>query len=300
MKLLLNYSGFSIITNIDKIKRKKYLLCMPQGGLNDQLSVIKKCYIYCRLDNRTLLINTTKSCYGVNLSDYIKFINTNDVEIICDLNIIKNIINSHNFTIYPNIDKSILWTMNVYWTNKGCHIRDLEVNVSSDLNTIYKEDILIYCNCGSDNPCSILKIIQFKDNVKNEYINRLNKIPKPYLAIHIRNTDYKCDYKKLYYDNEKKILNEKNIYVATDDINALNFFKSKRNVYNFTTFQNKRTSNNLHYDKSISSNTHFMDTLCDLLILGSSYDILTISKGGYIKLAKTLCYNKFLLYSLLK
>ncbi len=32
MKLLLNYSGFSIITNIDKFKKNKYLLCMPQGG----------------------------------------------------------------------------------------------------------------------------------------------------------------------------------------------------------------------------------------------------------------------------
>lgn len=42
-----------------------------------------------------------------------------------------------------------------------------------------------------------------------------------------------------------------------------------------------------------------MDALCDLLILGSSYDILTISKGGYIKLAKTICYDKSILYSLL-
>ena len=95
-------------------------------------------------------------------------------------------------------------------------------------------------------------------------------------------------------------LKEKNIYVATDDINALNFFKSKRNIYNFTTFQNKRTSNNLHYDKSISSNTRFIDALCDLFILGSSHDILSVSKGGYIKLAYELCYNKDILNSLIK
>lgn len=299
MKLLLNYSGFSIITNIDKFKRKKYLLCLPQCGFNDQLSVINKCYLYAKLHNRILLIDTTKSCYGINLSNYIKFINTNNVEIICDLNIIKNIISCHDFTIYPNIDKNILGTMIVKDTGHGYKIKDSNIIIISNLNLNYIEDIVIYCNHKCDNINSNIKMIHFTDIVKNEYINRLNKIPKPYLAIHIRNTDYKCDYKKLYYDNEKKILNEKNIYVATDDINALNFFKSKRNIYNFTTFQNKRTSNNLHYDKSILSNTRFMDALCDLLILGSSYDILTISKGGYIKLAKTICYDKSLLYSLL-
>ena len=292
MKLLLNYSGFSIITNIDKFKRKKYLLCMPQGGLNDQLSVIKKCYIYSRLHNRTLLINTTKSCYGVNLSDYIKFINTNDVEIICDLNIIKNIISCHDFSVYPHIDKNILGSMIVYDSGHGYKIQHSDISINSNLETIYKEDILIYCNYGSDNTRSILKMIQFNDNVKNEYNNRLHKIPKPYLAIHVRNTDYKCDYKKLYYDNEKRIQNEKNIYVATDDINALNFFKSKRKIYNFTTLRNKGTYKNLHYDPSILSNTRFIDTLCDLFILGSSHDILTISKGGYIRLAQELCYNK--------
>jgi len=228
------------------------------------------------------------------------FDNNTGVEIICDENLINNIIDNNKLSIYPHINKKILKTMTVYWMDSRYYIRGSQTNISSDLGRIYREDIVIYCNCGSDNPRSIFKIININKNVIDEYTTRLNNIPKPYMTIHIRNTDYKCNYKKLYDDNKDRIHNEKNVYIATDDINTLNFFKSKRTVHNFTTFPSGGGYANLHYNKDISSNTRFMDTLCDLFILGSSRDILTISKGGYIKLGRELCYNKFLLYSLLK
>ena len=43
--------------------------------------------------------------------------------------------------------------------------------------------------------------------VIDEFENRLSKIPKPYTSIQVRNTDYQCDFKKLYNDNKEKIHN---------------------------------------------------------------------------------------------
>lgn len=76
----------------------KYLYLIPCDGFNDILSRIKFWYAYCIKYERVLLVDTTRDCYKINLSDYIKF---TDERIICDILVITKIISDNSKSVYP-------------------------------------------------------------------------------------------------------------------------------------------------------------------------------------------------------
>ena len=83
----------------------KYVLFIPQGGINDCFSNIVKVISYCKRNKRTLLLDIINSAYNINFSDYF-YIKKLDCCIIYNSNEIKNIIlsleNSNCLTVYPN------------------------------------------------------------------------------------------------------------------------------------------------------------------------------------------------------
>ena len=117
------------------------------------------------------------------------------------------------------------------------------------------------------------------------------KLPKPYLSIHIRNTDYQCDYKKLYNENKELIHQYKSIYIATDDKFSLEFFKERGlTIYNFTTVPDI-ISENLHYSEDISGDIKIKDLISDLYLMSMSDKLLSNSKGGFIELIRHCIEN---------
>ena len=84
----------------------KYVLFIPQGGINDCFSNINKVISYCKINKRTLLLDMTNSAYKINFSDYFYIKKIDNCCIIYNTNEIKNIIlslkNSNCLTIYPN------------------------------------------------------------------------------------------------------------------------------------------------------------------------------------------------------
>ncbi|MCP5000226.1 MAG: hypothetical protein GY933_16185 [Hyphomicrobiales bacterium] len=49
---------------------KKYLLCRPKGGLNDTLCQIERCWQYAEQHHRTLIVDTTRSCFAGEFSNF--------------------------------------------------------------------------------------------------------------------------------------------------------------------------------------------------------------------------------------
>lgn len=281
----------------------KYLLCRPLGGLNDNLNKIFHCLKYCKKYNRTLLIDMKhNNAYSINLSDYFEF---NDPNIICDYDIIKKIISQNNFTIYPNeitdlynytmdygVDNSLNWVF-------VCG--DKYISTEIDFNIDYPEDIILYNNCGGGtNSLEIFKIINLKKLIMDEFYLRYNQITKPYISIHIRNTDYKLDYKKFYEKNES-ILTKANIFLATDSKEVLNYFTGKNiKYYNFTMLPDNNQPIHSRWTQNDKSKV-FIDTLCDLLILalGESF-ILPPQIYGFTNMAFQLYNNKNVVHKLIE
>jgi hypothetical protein len=268
-----------------------YVYLELRGGFNDILTSINKANDYCKKTNRTLLVNGKNTIYNVNFSDYFTF---DDPNIICDSDLIENIC-KQNISVYPEI-----------LSNKMSNILNNKTRFDYNRNSLYysynnilldfpDEDnnynlIIIVTQGDGGYSYNIFKLLIFKPIIINECKRRYSLLKKPYLSIHIRNTDYKCDYKKYYEDNISLIKSFNEIYLATDDKQALNFYKeNKLPIINFTTFPNNNWYCSLH-TSNIESNIKFIDLFCDIYIVSLSKELLTNSKGGFIDLLRN-CFD---------
>ena len=268
-----------------------YVYLESRNGFNDILSAIKYVLNYCKETNRTLLLNTIKSCYSINFDDYFYF---KDINIITDIDNIKNIISDKNLTIYPNIfeDRNI---------DNWKFIRDMNIFLEEKTKTIMKlpeehinENIIVIVILKGGSGISVFNHLYFNKNIIDHVNTQYAKLPKPYLCIQIRNTDRKCDYITLYESNKDKIHSYETIYIATDDKESIEWFKSKGlTMYNFIEYPSK-SCKNLHFS-DVSPDRKIKDLICDIYIISMADELLSNSKGGLIRLCNHIRKNPKLL-----
>jgi len=278
----------------------KYVLFIPYGGLNDILTGIMNTIQYCKKYNRILLLSMKQSCYRIEFSDYFE-IEDMEIPIIYHTNQIKDIIT--NKSIY-NIDLDLIQLMNchditlmgIYW-NKSINsfYRNIELILPDHP---VKEDIILHVSYGGGYGYKMFKHLKFKNSLKEMIIDKTSRL-KNYLCIQVRCTDHKCDYIDLYEKNKVLIHSYAQIYIATDQKDVVQFFRSKElPVFCFTTFP-EGAYYNLH-QSSMDKHTHFCDTLCDIFIASNSDQILSNSKGGFIRLLRDCHKNKEITLNQLK
>jgi len=267
----------------------KYVLFIPIGGINDCFSPIQDVISYCKNNNRILLLDMTNSFYNINFSDYFHM-PTCDCNIIYDTDKIKDILKNNTLSVYPNnLDFNLIdlfykqikfrYTKEVYYYK----------NIPLDLPNNVNEDIILHCRCGGGNGFDFFKQLGLTEKIKSICIQKMNLLQNNYLCIQVRHTDSKCDYPKLYEDHKTKIHSYDQIYICTDDESVITFFKSKHlNVFCFTTFPTK-PFNNLH-SSNIPNDIKLQDVLVDIFMATNSKELLSNSKGGFIKLLRN-CFN---------
>jgi len=241
---------------------------------------------YCIKTNRHLLLDTTKGEYKIIFSDYF-YLKNIPIEITTDIHIIRTIIAKNTLTIYPHsvIDRHVdSWVFN--WVRDGGVFRIDNTILTLPIETC-SDDIIIHARCGSGNPIELFKNLYFKQNITDHVKCEFNKLPDKYLCIQIRNTDYTCDYKSLYETNKELIHSYETVYIATDDKNSIDYFRSKNlNIINFTEFPSI-PSQNLH-GSNISAETKIKNLICDIYIIAMADKLLSISKGGFINLIRNI------------
>lgn len=274
----------------------KYLLCRPFGGLNDSLCQIMNCYNYCYKYDRCLLIDTKYNNFmNSSFSDYFTFTDNIKIPIIYNYDEIYNLVNNNNFSTFPTFLKDKLFSYKWRWCKGNYalgHVIDEDLYINAELNKIYDEDIILYNRDGGGiSSFELLKLIKINKYIIDEFKLRYEKIPKPYISIHIRNTDYKLDYEKFYNDN-KLIIDNNTIFLATDSNLTLDFF-NKLNIKIFSFIKVLNDKNIPLHHLHDNSKQLMIDTLCDLvmLALGDKF-ILPPNCYGFTNLAKQLFNNK--------
>lgn len=267
-----------------------YVYFIPRGGFNDILCQITGIINFCKKYKRTLLLDTINSTYKINFHDYFTICNL-DINIITNIHDIIKIINKQH-TIYPDqLPPNILQQLNhesVKYTKNGYKYEDIMLKLPTNNVT---QDIIFHASCGGGDGFPLFSKLLLREDIKLNIKYKLSLLPEKYLCIHIRNTDYKCDYKALYNDNKTLIHSYGTIYVCTDDKNSLLYFKNMHhNVLNFTTFP-EQPSVSLH-SSNISPHIKIMDTITDIYVASKSNQIISYSKGGFIKLLRTGWKNK--------
>jgi hypothetical protein len=274
-----------------------YLYFVPCEGFNDILTQLSKSICYCTKYNRTLLFDTTESCYEINWSNYFTFNNVS-CPIIYDINIIKSILNN-NLTVYPlelydiiTNKKSVRYTSNDLNELGRCYMSNNNWTPFMLPTHEISEDVVVYHQCGGDDTFNMFCSLKLLDNIKIHCKNNYLLLPKPYLGIQIRNTDYKCDYVGLYETNKDLINSYSTIYIATDCKEAIDFFKTScvnSTIFNFTTFPDKIIYN-LHYS-DVDGDTKIKDLFSDIYIITMCDKFLTNSNGLFVYLLNKLYNN---------
>jgi hypothetical protein len=280
---------------------KKYVLCIPKGGLNDMFSIIYECLLYSRKFNRILVIDTRNSTH---FKDSIhKYIEINDPNIYTDtIESWYSTIDSK--TIYPEYVKDIIHTINPEWVKPQTFYHNNIGPLHFDLNKNYSQDILVYVRCGGGRVLhKLLSQHKLKDIVKNVFIKRRALLPVSYVGVHIRHSDISSDIPTFMKKNADIFLNNP-IFIASDNLDVIKLFRETyREVYAFSEIGDFKALGVASIQKinrsDIDHENYNIDTLVDLLLLGSS-DIYLYSIGsGYSMAAKALFDNKAIINNLI-
>lgn len=275
----------------------KYVLVVPHGGFNDCLGMILKSIEYCKKNERTLLLHMRRPVYNINFSDFFDVLPSVGCDIIYDFNIIMDCITKNKYSVYPsclnNLLKDVLYNkVNIAYrgVNSAYFYKNVELSLPSN---IVEADVIVFSAGGGGKGYTLFQHLTLKNDIKQYCIQRLALLSDVnYLCIHVRNTDYKCNYQKLYNDNKELIHSFDKIYIATDDKNVITFFKTKHpNVFNFTKFPPQSNYRSLH-TSSIDPTVKMNDMLCDIFIAANSKQILSNSVGGFILLMRDCFDNK--------
>ena len=286
----------------------RYILFIPISGFIDTLVGLRRALIYAKRFRRILLIDTTRQVYKINFSEYFDVRGWN-VPIISDIKEIEEILSREILSVFPNEIKvnELLkgnyhfgWTKGIYALNayhkfNSGHI--ISMNPPGATHNV-EEDLIVNSLCGGGGTWKIgLRFIRFAPNFAKSIVHEFNQrqevIGGDYLTVGVRHSDHLSDYNKLYEDN-KHILQDRKIHLATDNSLVVDFFKEKKlNIFNFTTFpKNQKKIDNHNYNgyKPVVQPIHYSDVpgdrqLRDLLIdisLASCSDrVISNSKGGF-------------------
>jgi len=201
---------------------------------------------------------------------------------------IDEICSNTDLTVTPNY----LQTKLVSFLNQkgGGILYDTNVNKLPSANP--SEDIIVHCFSGGGDGTQIFKKLLIKDNIKNYCKDKFKLLPERYLCIQVRDTDHKCDYKKLYEDNRKYIDSYDTIYIATDNKHVYDFFKTvHKNALNYCVFPESLTKRSLHATPQ-NPDVKIKSMMCDLYIAAMSNHIISTSHGGFIMLLHACFENK--------
>jgi hypothetical protein len=266
--------------------KKQYLYFLAALGFNDILCCLNHIIEYCKHHNRIILFDTCNSLYKINFSDYFDLPHIN---IIYDFNKIINICKDES-DIYPHFVKKkdladIIAGNAIFEDTLG------KISFNGKLlrlpDKTRPEKILFFSTGGGGDGYVIFKTLSFKQNVIRHVLTKYSQIIKPYLCIQIRNTDYKCNYQLLYEQNKDLVHSFNYIYIATDDINVLDYFRSKNlSIVNFTRFGTEQ-SVNLHENKSVNPDSKILDLITDIYFIMMADIFLSNSEGGFVNLAKS-------------
>ena len=294
------------------VSESVHLLCRPFGGLNDTLQQIYKCFIYAVKHNRTLYIDTKDSGLMGEFSSFFEFNKKFDIIIVTavnsDIYLTLNKMDAIPIEMSGCADKQLSYSLNDhnFIDKMGGRV------VTFDFDRAHDSKLLIHAQCGGgyDSHVGLLCHLKITTCVVSKINEIKKKFPKEYISIHVRNTDYRTDYKKFFKGLKDKV-KDKNIFISSDDREVIDFgiiYFTDSIVYtsnNSTSTSGKPLHSRYSYrtDEERLLATH--DAIRDMILLASGAEFYftettTGVASGYSKMVQYLNNNKILINSLMQ
>jgi hypothetical protein len=190
----------------------KFVLCLPCGGFNDMLCQIEKCVRYARSNQRVLLLDTSYSGLHDDIRNYFT------LAFACE------VAHPEDYGYKTRVDAGDLV---ISQTGNAEDIRlrlDDENRVGDQIKRPSEETLVVhYSPGGGDLAIKSLEKMHPLDLVQKGILSGLPVTDRPYIAIHIRNTDYRTDYEKAFSALEDKVRG-KTVVLCSDDERSVSYF----------------------------------------------------------------------------
>ena len=309
-----------------KEKNKKYnqkiLLCRARGGFNDALSQITKCLAYAQKYDRALYVDTTRSGF---LDCYSNYFETPDLFEFGSPDKLNHL------AVFPTqlqgrLNEYVASQRWEYSIKDGKKIGTLSqycdnltgTEVTFDFSKDYEEDLLVHEQEGRTHYAVVgLETLKVKKGISIGFMNIIKELGV-FQGVHIRNTDFKTDYKS--YLDELSIKIEGRILFCTDDYTCLAYAKKAfgKRLFSVSDIPDTKGAP-LHGNKNIERYKTNLDSLRDLFVLSSADKVysktlnsrcleigenvididLNLIESGFSILAKNLCRDKSILFDIL-
>lgn len=284
---------------------EKILLCRPQGGWNDILCSIEKCWNYAHHYNRKLVIDSTRSGIKDHFWKYFEPVESNPlIEYSIDYG------NFDNLNAFPKSINGRISTFECDYSmekfgfvdNQSQELISFNMSQNYDCQLLVHEQGWLDKEMGSKN---LFDKIRFTKIVKDEINKRLSILPKEYISIHIRHTDYTTNY-ETFINSLKEKIEGRNILICSDNVRVIDFLKDKypnSKVYRLSKFINMNDER-LHY-KTTNIFENNIEALSDLIGLALSEEFYftnvneTPRPSGFSMLAQALFERKELVRKLI-
>jgi lipopolysaccharide biosynthesis glycosyltransferase len=286
---------------------RRIVLCRPQGGLTDQLTQIEKCHQYAERFNRVLVVDTDYENFHGCTYCFLDFFNSNRDNIVI-LHASQRL--PHHLSVHPTCLQGRLDSYSSDFNESDVSNFDVETGhaLTFDFSRDHDEEVLVHHQCGGEAAQAILALskLQLQPHVASELCKRLQAMGGDYVALHIRNTDIKTDFRTVL--DKVAGLSFDRLFLATDDATVLEEFHRQLGEKVFTFSHLPRLNGiPLHRSGDQDSWVIMRDAICDLLMLALSSELLMaevsgwrFSKySGYSMLAQRLHTDKSMIGTLL-
>jgi hypothetical protein len=209
----------------------RYLLCRPRGGLNDTFCQIERCWHYAEQFDRHLIIDTHKSALHGDFSDYFEIIDDRKSitsKIDQDTLIHLNTLECRPHFVQGRLDSYVsTFDLKAGFIEVNSNLPvEFERSKKGHFENDFNEPLLIHDNYGGgDYSFNLLKRVRLSDSILLRIRKAIESLPIPYDAVHIRNTDYRTNYQKLFRKIRSKIHTDR-LLVCSDDPSVIEYAKN--------------------------------------------------------------------------
>jgi hypothetical protein len=274
----------------------QYIFCLPGGGFNDVIEQIMLCLQYAIRHNRILVLDTHRVfSFKDDITNYFDISHSHIYQEPAHTfyaQVKQNRLECYPSVItYENIDIAC-----GHYSGELNAYQYKSVLTRLDLSRAYEEPVVFHSNCGGGTgPVNFFNLFPLKPIVLDELTRRWRSLTHPYIALHIRHTDYKSNISDFITTHSAQIAEMPCVFLASDNKSVIDtvvsLYGSK--IHTFSTITGKEDTP-MHYRIPIPPTAYIVDMICDflLLVVADEYRF-SCTRSNYSKNAERLRATPF-------
>ncbi len=265
----------------------KYVLCRPEGGINDMLCQIGICIRYCLKFDRVLVIDSANTNVFAEPFGRYFTIHYPRLKLEPDPEAFLKLAEVKRLTLFPDTAK--LRHDGWPFPPPDKKYRTSEYMVCRESKANHEADVIVHHFPGGGRPDpKLLRSIRLTADYARTIALRWRSMPKPYVGVHVRNTDYKSDPEVIAPIIRRY---QHPVYLATDSADAQRLVKAMGHQKVWTSPIPDFGGNAIHKTPVSVEEKSRLNRLAleDLIMLGLAEKVYVSNPhSGFSDLAKSL------------